>query len=410
MRAIAKIACVTVAGLFFATGIHAQKAVSVDWYGFVAAQSHINTRESATAAGGFLYLYPLDQKITEFGEDANQHTQYSWFGTMARVGMKLSGPEILGASSCGQVEIEFSGFNGSAAVANPVLYRHAYMALDWDNSSLILGQTWHPMNELFPSVQSIAIGAPFNALNRSPQLRYNYFLGDNRQFRLSAAALFQYMNASIGPDGRSSVYQKNCGIPELYAGADMIIGDFTLGIGGEWMRIAPRIATSAGRKTTENIDAFSGMVQAKYDKGAFSWKAKALAGQNMSHLGICTGFGEARVGDHYEWQNLKALSTWTNFSYGKTVKAGLLGGYMKNLGGKEGCQFDAGKIYAIGGGNLDAMYRVAPSITWLVGNMNIGCEYELTSVAYGDVQSRGNVANSHWITNHHLILSVLYSF
>ena len=109
-----------------------------------------------------------------------------------------------------------------------------------------------------------------------------------------------------------------------------------------------------------------------------------------------------------EWQPLTALSTWTHFSYGNQFKAGLFGGYMKNLGGKKGASFQ--QIFAIGGENLDAMYRVAPNVTYNIGNLNLGCEYELTSVAYGTLQPRGNVADSHWITNHRVLLSVMYNF
>ena len=42
---------------------NAQKNVSIDWYGFVAAQSFINTHESVASADGFLYLYPTDEAL-----------------------------------------------------------------------------------------------------------------------------------------------------------------------------------------------------------------------------------------------------------------------------------------------------------------------------------------------------------
>ena len=148
---------------------NAQKNVSIDWYGFVAAQSWINTHESVAGAEGFLYLYPTD-RVENVADQHDERAipQGSWFGTMARLGFVLKGPEIFGAASRAKAELEFSGHSSPGSV----LYRHAFIALDWENSTLTLGQTWHPMNDLFPSSVGIAIGSPFNALNRSPQLRY----------------------------------------------------------------------------------------------------------------------------------------------------------------------------------------------------------------------------------------------
>ena len=399
---------VLTAGLLMAQNMSAQNKAQIEWYGFVAAQSYFDTRTSSSGAGGFLYLYPLDENITNLdtGDDLNARPQTSYYGAMARIGLNLKGPEVWGATSRGKIEIEFSGFSQTA---NPILYRHAFMALDWEAASMTLGQTWHPMNEMFPQTVSIAIGSPFNALNRSPQFRYDKYLGAEKHFRMSAAAIFQYLNASTGPQGRTNTYQKDACIPEFYLGADFSSGGFMFGVGGEWQRLVPRTSSLSGRKVIENIDGFAGMVQTKYEQGAFSWKAKALLGQNMSNLGICSGFGTALMenGDT-EWQPLTALSTWTHISYGNQFKAGLFGGYMKNLGGKKGASFQ--QIFAIGGENLDAMYRVAPNITYNIGNLNLGCEYELTSVAYGTLQPRGNVADSHWITNHRVLLSVMYNF
>ena len=202
---------------------NAQKQVSIDWYGFVAAQSWINTHESVASAEGFLYLYPMDR----IQDPVDQHDQAaipqgSWFGTMARLGFVLKGPEIFGAASRAKAELEFSGHSAPGSV----LYRHAFMALDWEKSTLTLGQTWHPMNDLFPSTVGIAIGSPFNALNRSPQLRYEYFMGQDKKIKLMGAAIFQAGNPSAGPLGKSYHYARRSMMPMLYAGVDFTLGDF----------------------------------------------------------------------------------------------------------------------------------------------------------------------------------------
>lgn len=381
---------------------------TIDWYGFVAAQSWMNSRESASAAEGFLYLYPLDEKknATNPDIDENGYQNGSWFGTMARLGFTLKGPEIFGAASRAKAEIEFSGHSGSGSV----LYRHAFIALDWEKSTLTLGQTWHPMNDLFPSTVGIALGSPFNALNRSPQLRYEYFAGSEKKVKLMGAAIFQAANSSISLDGKKS-YEHNrlSMVPMFYAGADFTLGDFKVGGGVEYQLIAPGQSISDGKILYMN--AFSGMIQAQYNKDKLAVKAKTLIGQNMSHLGICTGWGKVDKTDYPDFAPLAACSSWAQVQYGGALKAGLFGGYMENWGAGKDLELAPNKeVYVVGGGNIDKMWRISPNLQYTVGNVNLGIEYELTTVAYGDVQSNGKVINTHDVSNHRLLLSVMYSF
>ncbi|MBR4793546.1 MAG: hypothetical protein IK038_07765 [Bacteroidaceae bacterium] len=402
----------------FPVSVCAQKNVSIDWYGFVAAQSWINTHESVAGAEGFLYLYPTDQVLDADGHDRSEVSEASWFGTMARLGFVLKGPEIFGAASRAKAELEFSGHSAPGSV----LYRHAFMALDWEKSTLTLGQTWHPMNDLFPSTVGIAIGSPFNALNRSPQLRYEYFMGNDKNIKLMGAAIFQAGNTSIGSGGKSYSYARRSMMPMFYAGVDFTFGDFKVGGGLEYKRISPFVnLADNNKKYYEN--GLCGMIQAQYNKDKLSVKAKTLIGHDMSHLGICSGFGQV---DHLdpgriEYAPLAASSSWFQVQYGGALKAGIFGGYMSNWGA--GKDLVNGTIYAVGNYltkvnldgtreycGIDNMWRVSPNLQYTVGNLNLGIEYELTTVAYGDVQPNGTVSNSHNVSNHRLLLSAMYAF
>lgn len=386
--------------------VNAQQKASIDWYGFVAAQSWINTHESVAGAEGFLYLYPSDEAqdlVDHHDQRAVPHG--SWFGTMARLGFVLKGPEIFGAASRAKAELEFSGHSAPGSV----LYRHAFIALDWENSTLTLGQTWHPMNDLFPSTVGIAIGSPFNALNRSPQLRYEYFMGDNKNIKLTGAAIFQAANSSIGPAGKTYGYARNSIMPMLYAGVDFTFGDLKVGGGLEFQHITP-VVDLADENRKYYLNGLSGMIQAQYNKDKLAVKAKTLIGQNMSHLGICSGFG---VVDHLNPGDLRfaplaASSSWAQVQYGGALKVGLMGGYMSNWGA--GKDLIPGQIYAVENGRIDNMWRVAPNVQYNVGNMNLGIEYELTTVAYGTPQANGKVADTHNVSNNRLLLSVMYAF
>ena len=386
---------------------NAQKQVSIDWYGFVAAQSWINTHESNAGAEGFLYLYPTDEVPAADGHDTKAVPEASWFGTMARLGFVLKGPEIFGAASRAKAELEFSGHSAPGSI----LYRHAFMALDWDNSTLTLGQTWHPMNDLFPSTVGIAIGSPFNALNRSPQLRYEYFLGNDKKIKLTGAAIFQAANGSFGyaTAGKSYNYNRWSMMPMFYAGLDYTIGDLKVGGGLEYKRTTPWI-DNAGNNKKYYLDGLCGMIQAQYNKDKLAIKAKTLIGHDMSHLGICSGFGQV---DHLnpgeiQYAPLAASSSWAQVQYGGALKFGVFGGYMSNWGA--GKDLIPGTIRAAEGGTIDNMWRVAPNVQYTVGNMNLGVEYELTTVAYGTPQANGTVADTHNVSNNRLLLSVMYAF
>ena len=402
-----KIKSLVLQAMFFCllpVSVNAQKNVSIDWYGFVAAQSFMNTRQSASAAEGFLYLYPLDKaKDQEIGtDDINDYSEASWFGTMARLGFTLKGPQIFGAASRAKAEIEFSGHSGSGSV----LYRHAFIALDWDKSTLTLGQTWHPMNDLFPSTVGIALGSPFNALNRSPQLRYEYFMGSEKKVKLTGAAIFQAANASIGAEGKKYDYIRLSKVPMFYAGADFILGGLKLGGGLEYHLVSPGL--DAGNGKVLYMGALCGMVQAQYAKDKFSFKGKTLIGQDMSHLGICSGFGQVDKINYIDFAPLVACSSWAQVQYGGALKVGLFGGYMENWGA--GKDLVDGNVFVVGGGNIDKMWRISPNLQYVVGNVNLGVEYELTAVAYGDRQANGKVTDTHDVSNHRLLLSVMYSF
>lgn len=384
----------------------AQKQVSIDWYGFVAAQSFTDTHASQAKAEGFLYQFPLDKDADLQGNDLNSYTYGSEFGTMARLGFTLKGPDILGASTRAKAEIEFSGHK-----SGEILYRHAFMAFDWDDGgTLILGQTWHPMNDLFPSTVGIAIGAPFNPLNRSPQLRGEGFLDKNQKIKLTIACIFQSMNTSTGPAGNSYNYIRNSLRPMIYGGLDFKLGDLKLGAGVEYQDIVPLMDATDNNKKY-HLTGFTGMVQAHYAKDKLSIKAKGLLGQNMSHLGICSGYGQVADPDNtgkIEYAPLTALSTWAQVQYGGALKFGLFGGYMKNYGADK--DLDPKEIYAIGGGNIDSMWRLTPNVTYTAGNVVFGCEFEFTSVAYGKVESKGTVTDTHDVNNLRTLLSVMYNF
>ena len=64
--------------------------------------------------------------------------------------------------------------------------------------------------------------------------------------------------------------------------------------------------------------------------------------------------------------------------------------------------------------NMYRMFRVTPTLLYTIGKFQLGCEYEITSVHYGQA---GNLnlhglanTNLHWVTNHRVQLMTKYNF
>lgn len=376
----------------------AQSEFKANIYGFVDVRSYFDTRKSATGACDYLYLYPLDESIDAGGNDLNELASSSQFGSTARFGLNLTGPRVLGAASRANVEMDFFNFSSTTFY----LFRHAYMALDWGESAVTFGQTWHPMSTLMPSTVSIALGSPFNGLSRSSQLRYDYKVPAVPGLKLSTAAVFQFLANSTGPQGRSNVYQRNSMLPELYAGVEWADDELMLGTGIEWQNVSPVVV--GGDK--QYVSSFAGMAQLRYKHDDLLFMAKAYLGGNMSQLGFCTGYAQV-YGSDRRWTPLNACSSWMYVEYGQSFKAGIFGGWMRNIGSRE--DIDITKVYSVGG-DIDRMSRIAPNIKYISGNTTFAAEFDMTTVRYGERKYNGQVAGKRWAINNRLLLTATYSF
>jgi hypothetical protein len=270
--------------------------------------------------------------------------------------------------------------------------------------------------EIIPEVIGISMGSPFNPFNRSPQLRVDYYLFDKKQLTLTAAYLYQGQYASYGPEGRNNKYQRAAVSPASYLGVSFQTGGFKVGIGTEMQTLVPRTTAFTGTpnevKVEESMITLSGMIQASYVKDKLSLKTKTVWGEDMSHLGICSGYGVDGIHQDLvtrDYHPLTAVSSWIMGTYGKEWKVGLFGGYMSNLGSTTN-YISESMMYVYGGTHIDKMYRVSPSISYNVSNLQFAVEYERTSVAYGTMKGHGNVVDSHWVTNNRLLFSTSYNF
>ena len=382
------------------------KAVKAEIYGFVRNYFTYDSRSCVQSNEGLFNMLPNDIKPGTNGEDLNAIPSVRFLSMTTRFGLNITGPEIWGAKSTAKIESDFCG--ASSGTAFNLRIRQAYTKLAWEHSDLLVGQAWHPMaGDLMPEVFSLATGAPFNPFNRSPQVRYNYTPVKGLSF--TAAALYQYQYGSVGLDGKTSnTYSRYALVPELFVGVTAKGKHLTGMLGANASTIAPRV-TANDMLVDERLVSYSFMASGSLKVDDLSVRAKAVYGQNTSHMQQPTGFGIVETFDNgvNNYENMQLGSAWITMMYGKKLRYGFFAGWLKNYG-------SAGKDYKslVVRNNLgmDQAYRFSPIVTYKVENMQIGLEYEHTATAYGDYQPSGMVTNTHWVANNRVCMMVKYDF
>lgn len=391
----------------------AQKNFDFKLYGFIRNYACFDTRESYTSNSEQFYYMPKDENPDANGDDINEQPNMMLLSITTRLGLNITGPEFLGAKTSAKIEADFAGFGTSNTVLR---VRQAYAKMDWTKHSVLLGQAWHPMmGDMMPDVFSLETGAPFTPFSRTPQLRYDY---KNKGFTLTATALYQFQYTSYGPKGASFEYARNAVVPELYFQAMYKNGGFQAGIGVDLLALKPRQEfehNGATYKCDEDfVTGISPTVFASYKNDRWGVKGRFTYAQNAAHLSMISGYGVTNTlaNGEQEYGTINSAGGWVDVTYKQPLKKGHLtfccfAGYTKNLG----CQDDiTGNIYMRGEKNMDYMWRVAPSVLYTHNAMQIGIEYNPTTVAYGTPDSQYKMSDAHTVTNHRICAMLKYNF
>ena len=418
---------ILLAGMIALCGLTTQaqdKAVKAEIYGFVRNYFTYDSRSCVQSNEGLFNMLPNDVKYASNGDDLNAIPSVRFLSMTTRLGFNVTGPEIWGAKSSAKIESDFCG--ASSSTAFNLRIRQAYTKLAWEHSDLIVGQTWHPMSgDLMPEVFSLATGAPFNPFNRSPQVRYNYTPIKGLTF--TASALYQYQYGSVGLDGKTSnTYSRNALVPELFVGMTAKGKYLSGGFGLNGSTIAPRVTALLDEEKPESIirvnerlTSYSAMVFGSLKVNYLTIRAKAMYGQNTSHMQQPTGFGVIgiRKSNHaYVYDPMQLGSAWFTMMYGNKLRYGFFAGWMKNFG-TANHHYELTPVVRNNTG-MDQAYRFSPIVTYKVQNMQIGLEYEHTATAYGEYKKStldykltdGTIVNTHWVANHRVCVMVKYDF
>jgi hypothetical protein len=230
---------------------------------------------------------------------------------------------------------------------------------------------------------------------------------------------------STGPIGGSALYMKYGKTPEMYAALAYKSKGFLLRAGVDMVSIKPRVLGQLDGNTVKVSDrktSVLGYVFTQYSYKKFAVKAKTTFGQGGEHMNLMSGY--AKIGENsdgsWDYASLRNSSSWLSMSYGKKWQGVLFLGYVKNFGLAEAASAPLAKadVYFCSNGfsNINQMYRINPQIIYNIGKLNVGLEYQLTNVQYGEYDG-GKLneyglatKNLHWVCNHRVNMMVKYNF
>lgn len=403
--------------LIFITSIFGQEppAFGIDFSGFVKTDILYDTRQTVSIREGHFLLYPLPVQEDNNGDDLNAVSEFNMLSIQTRLHGKITGPDALGAKTSGAIEGEF--FGHSEGDINGFRLRHAFVKLHWDNTQLLVGQTWHPLfvTDCFPEVISFNTGAPFQAFSRNPQVSLTHTING---LSIRATAFTQRDFTSNGPQGVTSKYLRTAGMPAFnlrleYATKNSSGTSLLVGLSGNYLTLQPLTqypAIIGFIKSNQKVTGITGLAFARIKTAAITIKAAGLYGENTFDLTMIGGYYTEKIDEDGKPHFLpsRTLSAWTDMhTNGLVWQAGLFAGYSGNLGTPG--EVNTGFAY-MRGANIDYLYRISPRLIYNAGNLRIAPEIEYTVAAYGDLQDDGKVKNSEEIGNLRFMIGVFYFF
>lgn len=416
-------------------------------YGFIRNYFIYDSRESVSGTADLFYYLPKDVSMKD-GIDVNDESSFRFVALTSRLGVDVTGYSIGNVHFGAKIEGDFYAGLSNSTNANATVYfpsstkisgtaqarlRQAYATVTWKDLpmgedqkasvALKIGQGWHPMAADFPHVFSLEVGAPFGPFSRTPLVQMDANLGSN--WFVSAAALWQMQYQSNGPIGGSAMYMKYGKTPEAYAALGYKTKNFLVKAGVDVLSIKPRVFGTLNDKIVKVSDrktSVLGYAYAQYSYKKFAVKAKTTYGEGGEHMNLMSGY--AKIGENsdgsWNYASLRNSSSWLSLIYGKKWQGVLMLGYMKNLGLAEAASGPLAKsdVYFCTNGfsNINQMYRINPQIIYNIGKLNVGLEYQWTSVQYGEY-NEGKLnefgladKNLHWVGNHRVNMMVKYNF
>lgn len=382
----------------------AQSPFSLEWHGFVNPHYYADSRSVVGGREDMMLFYPKPILRDSLGNDINDGWQADMLAITARLGLRVKGPDMLGAKTSAYIEGDFTGSTNAAI--NNLRLRHAYIDLRWEHHRLLAGQYWYPMviHEIMPMTNPLNMGSPFHCYARQPQVRYEYSI---RGIEAVAVASWQLDNMSQGllngAPASSTLFARHSLIPELNLqlrwNSDMLF----LGAAVNIKTIQPQVqsAATAMQPSTDKYTSLTWSLFGRLNilercdsKPLLTIKAQTLL--NNSLYEGCSLGGYLMLADS-TFQDWHFNTVWVDIERTRGHwRPGLFLGYAKNL--------DYGNTdfaHCFGRGHdLEYLWRIQPRLTYkTLTGLDFTAEAEYTHAGYKEP-----------VGNLRLSLSMVYSF
>lgn len=362
--------------------------------------------KSVDNRAGVSYSYPMAPNYDPDGKDLNKTGQFGMSVYQTRFNIGVTNLKLLNADADIYIETDFMG--ASKEFMQMVRLRHAYANLKWDRDELLLGQTNNVESpeEVTSGVLTAGAASPIAILSRPVMIRYGRTLSD--RFKVYGAMSYHVAQAVSGGVETS----RNSGLPSFEARIQYASDKLFFGIGGAYMMLRPRISTQEGYKAGSTISSGSATAFFRYLSNGYSFKAQAIYGSNLSHLGMIGGYGkrlDESIDGDYGYTNLTTGTIWGDFETKdhKNFRLGLFGGYMKNFGSEKA--IDPSKVFARDA-TLSYTGRISPRLTYGYKSLLVGIEYSLFWSKWGKEFNDHYKASETYETTYNNRITLLFRY
>ena len=414
--------------LALSAGAFAEEATKVNAkiYGFVRTYFAFDTRDSNAGTEDLFYYMPNPESLNDAGNDVNAVPTMRFAALTSRLGVNISGGEVLGYKLGGKIETDFYSLAAPSSTSSKKVsgtaqlrLRQAFATVEKNGRSWKIGQAWHPMAADLPDIFSLDSGVPFAPFSRTPLVNFNWnFAG---RWTLNTSAIWQMQYTSTGPLGAVADYMRYSCTPEMYVGVTCGEGANLFRLAADFVSIKPRNFTSTGTKASDRLTTWNLFFYGQQRLGNWDSKLKVVYANDGSHINMVGGYGISGVLDDgsYTYSATRNLSAWATFS--RKVKdcpwvPQIFLGYCKMFGTSEDILAAAPggeKVFyeKLNASTVAGMWRIQPEILYNLGKLSIGAEYMLTGVNYGrSTNARRQAQDIYSVANHRIQMMVKYTF
>lgn len=396
--------------------------------GYIRHESYFDTRQVVGIAEDDVVVVPKEPVYDPNGEDIYAKGQFNQINITTRLRYFKRGPLIHCAKSLFFLETDFFGntntflFNQDLQfIINILRMRHGFISLDWCNTELIAGYTWHPLYifDSFPNTVSFGGGVPVAMYSRSPQTRATYH---GEHVDVMGALVAQIDFPSIGPEGLAAIYLRRAVVPNLHAQVRFHQDGHVVGWALDFKRLIPRLVTKKGYKAKEHINSMIALFYYSLTTESLRLNTHIFYAQNANDMSVAGGFAVHSINpttDRRTYTNLNTLNWWIDLTVTrfKHAEPGMFIGVFKNLGARKTIipsitppdEVTENLMYTVGA-NIDNTFIFGPRLRFLIKQFEMNGEVLWTRTLYGNIDRYGKVHDAKPTSDVRIFFGLTYYF